>query len=213
MKIYTLFWKKKKRNKSCSEELIHGTRVSITKNRTNIKAFFFPPVHPAYLLSIIRQHLASAKSGRALLKSLPRGDTSCQLSRPETEYVHRTTDGPLSVSWTSTSQAQENVSRTLSSFARFSVFTAKWHLRERLFDVESCPFLFFLSLSLFRISFPWRKYRRWAGVKEHLCRKHIRSFTVFIDGERNSRSGGSTPWNRFTFFLDREDSEMVGCYL
>lgn len=113
------------------------------------------------------------------------------------------------------STSQENVSRTLSSFAGFSVSTSEvtssWEAIRRGKSIHSCSFF----SPLFRISFPRRKYRRCGGVKEHLRGKHIRSFTVFIDGERNSRSRRIDIVESIHIFLGsgRDAYKMVGCYL
>ena len=136
---------------------------------------------------------------------MPRGDTSCQLSRPETEHVQRTTDGPLSVFWTF-----HIARKRLADFIELRGFL-RFHERSDIFvrgystwKVDPFLFLFLSSLSyLFstkEISKMWRRkrtsmrktYSKFYGV--HRWREKFK-----VEEDRY----------RFTFFLDREETKWL----
>lgn len=162
--------------------MIHRTRVSITKNRSNIKAFF-----PACSSSLSTFHHPATSCQREIWSCVIKEFAAWRyvMSTVTSRNGARPADnGRPFISFLDVPH-RKKTSRGLYRASRVSPFPrAKWHLRERLFDVESRSILIPFSL----LSFPRRKYRRCGGVKEHLRGKHIRSFTVFIDGERNSRS-------------------------
>lgn len=189
--------------------MIHRTRVSITKNRSNIKAFF-----PACSSSLSTFHHPATSCQREIWSCVIKEFAAWRyvMSTVTSRNGARPADnGRPFISFLDVPH-RKKTSRGLYRASRVSPFPrAKWHLRERLFDVESRSILIPFSL----LSFPRRKYRRCGGVKEHLRGKYIRSFTVFIDGERNSRSRRIDIVESIHIFLGsgRDAYKMVGCYL
>lgn len=148
MKIYIFFSKRKKKekgNESWSEELIHRTRVSITKNRSNIKAFF-----PACSSSLSTFHHPATSCQREIWSCVIKEFAAWRyvMSTVTSRNGARPADGPLSVSWTF-----HIARKRLADFIELRGFL-RFHERSDIFvrgysTWKVDPFLFLFLSSLF----------------------------------------------------------------